>query len=258
MDKIYDADFIYKFAEKVSYLIFGPVFRIIPLTPNQITLFNFFVNNLSAVYFFSLGTHLGYLIGLFFCFISAVFDWMDGWVARTKELSSKAGGWLDPATGFIWQHLLVAAIVLGVYNSQEGNYYWLLFGLLMYSGVVIANYLGNLFNDKFDFSFRTSLHDFRKSIYQSKKSTWYDKLVVEILAPTSFLTFFLFTIRYPIMFGAITNKMEVSMVIISITSLIKAVFLFITYFLYLERESRKPLVIIKSLETRERKILNQN
>jgi len=257
-DKLYDADFIYKIAERYSYRIFGPIFSRLPFSSNQVTLLNFLTNNFAAVYFFTLGTHVGYLLGIFFCLTSAVFDWMDGFVARAKATKSKAGYWLDPALDYIWQHSLAAALVIGVYISKNQNIIWLYLGMLMLVSLIAANYIGTTFKDKFDFKFRSSLTLFKEKIINSKSSTIIDTLFLEIQAPTNFLTLSFFTIRYPLMLGAIFNRMDIIIILILISSTIKTLVLFYVHYLYLDRHLfSKPLPVIKALEEREIKIASR-
>jgi phosphatidylglycerophosphate synthase len=258
-DKLYDADFIYKIAEKYSYLIFGPIFSRLPFSSNQVTLLNFLTNNLAAVYFFTLGTHAGYLLGIFFCLTSAIFDWMDGFVARVKVTKSKAGYWLDPALDYVWQHSLAAALVIGVYLSKNQNIVWLYIGMFMLASLIAANYIGTTYKDKFDFRFRSSLTVFKKKIINSKNSTIIDTLFLEIQAPTNFLTLSFFTIRYPLIIGAIFNRMDIIILLMLISSIIKALVLFYVHYLYLDRHLfSKPLLIVKALEEREIKIIHTN
>lgn len=253
--KVYDTDFIYNISETLSYKFFGKFFLWLPLTPNQITFFGFLLNGLPAAYFFSLGTRFGYLIGILFCIIYSIFDWMDGFVAKNKGLSSNAGGFLDPMFDFIWQHLLIAGLALGVYNSKGQSYQWLVLGFLTLVSMVVANHIGVIFRDKFDFKFRSTLTDFRKEIKKDKRTDLFDLLVMQILAPTHFIFNFIFTIRYPLVFGAILNKMDLTMLFILLTQTTRAASLFLTYTLYLDRDkafTKRP--IIRALEPREIKL----
>lgn len=255
--KVYDTDFIYHITESLSYKFFGKLFVWLPLTPNQITFFGFLLNGLPSAYLFSLGTHIGYLIGILFCIAYAIFDWMDGFVAKSKGLGSNSGGFLDPMFDFIWQHLLVAGLALGVYNSKGQSYPWLVLGFLTLVSMVVANHNGVIFRDKFDFKFRSTLTDFREEITKNKKTNLFDLLGMQILAPTHFIFNFLFTIRYPLVVGAILNKMDIIMLFILLAQTTRAAVLFITYTLFLDREkasAKRP--IIHALEHREIKLQN--
>lgn len=249
--RLYETDFIYNFNEAISYKLFGRLFLLLPFTPNQITALGFLLNGLPSIYFFSIGTHLGYLLGILFSLTYSIFDWMDGYIAVNKNLKSNAGGFLDPMFDFIWQHLLIASLVLGVYNSKNQNYTWLVIGLATLVSLVVANYIGEIFKEKFDFKFRSLLGDFRKEIRQNKRSDLLDLLDLQILAPTHFIFGLLFTIRYLLVIGAIFNRMDIVIIFILIQQLVRATALISTYILYLNRipnSSCRP--IIKALESR--------
>lgn len=249
--RLYETDFIYNFNEAVSYKLFGRLFLLLPFSPNQITALGFLLNGLPSIYFFSLGTHLGYLLGILFSLTYSIFDWMDGYIAVNKNMKSNAGGFLDPMFDFIWQHLLIASLVLGVYNSKNQNYIWLVIGLTSLISLVVANYIGEIFKEKFDLKFRSLLGDFRKEILRNKKSGFLDLLGLQILAPTNFIFGLLFTIRYLLVIGAITNRMDIVIVFIMIQQIVRATALISTYVIYLNRipnNSRRP--IIKALESR--------
>ncbi|MEK7064525.1 MAG: CDP-alcohol phosphatidyltransferase family protein [Patescibacteria group bacterium] len=250
--KVYDTDFLYKISESLSYRLFGPLFAKLPFSHIQITVANFFTSGLASVYFFTLGTHWGYLLGIFLCFTYSILDWMDGFVAKSRGIQSALGGWLDPALDYVWQHLLVAGLVLGVYQSKDQNYPWLVIGMASLVSLVVANYIGDIFRDKFDFKFRSSLADFRDEITTNKKIGWVDLLGLEILAPTNFISIFLFTIRYQLILGALLNRMDIVMLIILGTQMIRSVVLFYTYALYLDhREGASARVIVRALERRK-------
>lgn len=250
--KVYDADFLYKISEWLSYRIFGPLFVRLPFSHTQITVVNFFTNGLASVYFFTPGTHAGYLWGIFFCFTYSILDWMDGFVAKSRGIQSILGAWLDPALDYVWQHMLVAGLILGVYQSKDQNYQWLLIGLAALISLLSANYIGEILRDKFDFKFRSSLSDFRKEIISDKKTSLLDLIGLEILAPTNFIFIFLFTIRYQLIFGALVNRMDMVLLLILIAQLTRAFMLFYIYSLYLDHLQGAPArVIVRALARRK-------
>lgn len=252
--KSYDADFLYHFFEGSAYRIFGPLFVKLPFSHMFITVAGFPLFGLPAVYFFTLGTHFGYLIGLALAYAHSVFDWMDGFVAKARGINSITGAWLDGALDVIWQNLLVAGLVLGVYNSKNHDPLWVVIGLASFVSLVVANNLGNTFRDKFDFKFRSTVTDFRNEITRNKKSGLLDHTVLQILAPTHFIFNFLFTIRYQLVVGGLLNRMDVVLISILIAQTIRASSLFFTYALYMDRFDRpgRPMwVVVRALVARE-------
>ncbi|MBW2037718.1 MAG: CDP-alcohol phosphatidyltransferase family protein, partial [Deltaproteobacteria bacterium] len=229
-----------------------------PFSPNQITIVNFLTSNLAATYFFSRGTYKDNLRGLFFCAISAISDWMDGMIARKRGLSSKGGAFLDPTLDFVWQNLLVAGIVFGVFINKNQNLFWLATGLLALVSMVMANYLTSVYSDNFGFSFRGEYGAITKKVDSSKRVDIFDKLCLEMLIYRKFSFIFLFTIRYPLLLGALFDRLDLFLILLLFTSLFKVISLFYLYFLFLEADKKKEnRVIIEALRHRHRSWLRE-
>lgn len=246
-----DPDFVQNWARQISLRLFLGFFDKIGISPNKITVINFFTNNLAAVYFFSRGNYIGNLIGLFFCLSSAALDYIDGAIARKRGIKSKLGGWLDATLDFIWQNLLLCAIVYGVFISKEQNILWLIVGFFAIIGVVVSSHMGSEYNRTFGLNLYTDSLGFinRK---ENKGATFTDKLFVNIITPTNFLFILLFTIRYFIAIGALFNIMNIVLCAIMIFSITKAVVLFYIYILFFQyRDGKKVrhLELIKILDT---------
>ncbi len=252
--KICDHDyFLNSFNGKLAIGIFGPIFSRLPFSPNQITVFNFLINDLLSVYFFSRGTYRDNLIGLFFCGLGAIADKMDGFIARKRGLTSELGGWLDAILDLVWQNLLVGAIVFGVFTSKNNSPLWLAIGLFAIVSLAMSNRLRSLYRDKFDLGFHSDVAGFRKRISSDEDTTILGKISLQILTPTNFFFLFLFTIRYFIVLGALINRMNVALLMIVASCFFRAVILFYVYALFLadeKKESRRP--IIKTLHLRRR------
>ncbi len=215
-------DFICNFIYNLSIKGFLNLFDKLGVTPNQISLINFFVNNLLAVFFFSRGTYLGNLLGLFFCGLSAIFDYIDGAIAQTKQMQTKLGGWLDPMLDFVWQNMLICAIIYGVILTK-GVTFWLPVGLLTIVGVVISNRMGYQFIKSFGLdAFYKGAPDFVKFL-EANKLHLIEIIVINIIIPTKFIFILFFTLRYLIVLGAVFNIMPLALFLIMIFSLIKAV-----------------------------------
>lgn len=247
------ADFIYLFSEKISHKFFLEIFCRLPLSPNQITLINFFFNNLAAVFFFSLGKTWANWVALFFLASSAIWDWMDGEKARKKKIVSKQGIYLDAALDFVWQKLLIAGISVGVYLSSGKNFLWLVVGSLALVSLVFVNYLSWVFETEFGFGFRGDYEEFFKRIDSAQKKSFFDKFSLEILTFRKFIFIFFFTIRYPLLLGAIFNRLNLFLIFLIITSLVRGIWLFYLYFIFLEsRDKRSEMLIIQALNEREK------
>jgi len=233
-------DFICNFIYNLSMRGFLDFFDKLGLTPNQISLINFFINNLLAVFFFSRGTYLGNILGLVFCGLSAIFDYIDGAIAQTKQMQTKLGGWLDPMLDFIWQNMLICAIIYGIISTR-GVTFWLPVGLLTIIGVVISNQMGNQFIKSFGLdAFYKGAPDFT-TVVETNKLNLIETLIVHIIIPTKFIFILLFTLRYFIVLGAVFNIMPLALFLIMIFSLIKAVVSVTVYALFLRYQDNKIL-----------------
>ncbi|MEK6939563.1 MAG: CDP-alcohol phosphatidyltransferase family protein [Nanoarchaeota archaeon] len=85
------------------------------ITPNQVSVFSFFLAAVSAAFFIR-GGFMNQVLGVIFASLYVIFDCVDGNIARVKQLKSVKGHWLDGAGGFIITPLLLFSLLYG-----EGN-----------------------------------------------------------------------------------------------------------------------------------------
>ncbi len=114
------------FAEAVS----GPFMR---FSPNSISVSSLILA-LAAGLFFYIGNYY-LIIAVLFVALSALFDAVDGQVARAKNLASKRGDYID----HVIDRYSDIAIITGIGLSHPGNAVILAFAL---SGVLLTSYLG--------------------------------------------------------------------------------------------------------------------
>ncbi len=92
-----------------------------PVTPNQVTVCTVVPALLSGV-FFSLGSFVPALLGVFFFYVWSVADHVDGSLARRKQLFSKYGQFLDDAFDNVASTLVFLGIFLGfvgLWNAED-------------------------------------------------------------------------------------------------------------------------------------------
>jgi archaetidylinositol phosphate synthase len=114
------------FAKAVS----GPFMR---FSPNSISVSSLILA-LAAGLFFYIGNYY-LVIAVLFVALSALFDAVDGQVARAKNLASKRGDYID----HVIDRYSDIAIITGIGLSHPGNAVILAFAL---SGVLLTSYLG--------------------------------------------------------------------------------------------------------------------
>ena len=235
-----DPDFLQTAAREfaLKYLL-SPIERL-GISPNQITVLNFFFMNLPAVYFFSRGDYKFNLLALAFCLFSGLVDYIDGTVARKRGISSGIGEWLDSTLDLIWQIMLLCGISLGVFTAQGQDTGWLVVGLLSITGIVVANYISMQFQDRLRINFYKDVTAL-SLIFKSQKLSSREDFFANILAPGKFIFIFLFTIRYLIALGALLNLMQYVLLIIALAAFLKSAVLFYIYFLYFRFEEGKEV-----------------
>ena len=94
----------------------------LPITPNMVTAVVFLIGVLSGPLAF-LGTPLGFALGGFCYWFSAVLDGCDGEISRLKYLGSPLGAWLDTVV----DDLVCLSYISGMYLSlarTAGHPYW--------------------------------------------------------------------------------------------------------------------------------------
>lgn len=95
------------------------------ITPNQLTVGSFIIGIISALCFIK--GKLSYdLLGVFLFLIAFFFDFVDGDLARLKNMSSVYGEWLDAVSGKIETVLLYLGICLGQSRHYSPEIVWIL------------------------------------------------------------------------------------------------------------------------------------
>ena len=111
--------FYYKFIKRpISYPLTWWVYKNTTCGPNIFTYIGFAFAFLAA-FLFSQGTY-GFLIAGFIAFfIYELFDDFDGVIARSKNIRSRRGGWLDILAGTIGKTMLIAGISIGAFRVTQ-------------------------------------------------------------------------------------------------------------------------------------------
>ncbi len=87
------------------------------ITPNQVSIFSFFLAAISAVFFLR-GEYLNQVIAVIFSLLYLIFDCVDGNIARVKQLKSLKGHWLDGIGGFIITPVLLFSLLWGMHDPS--------------------------------------------------------------------------------------------------------------------------------------------
>ena len=87
-----------------------------PATPNKVTVFSFILSIIGA-FFFLQGGYKNIVIGALFAFGYIIFDFVDGEIARAKNMISKKGYYMDVLVGFINYPMLIFCLAYGLKNN---------------------------------------------------------------------------------------------------------------------------------------------
>ena len=122
------------------------------ITPNQISLWSFFIGIFAAL-FFALGDYIYLIIGGILAHISSIIDGCDGEVARLKLIETKYGGWFDAVLDRYADAIIVFGMVYGHWILHNDIIIWTI-GFMALMGSFINSYTA----DKFDAIFRKEIN----------------------------------------------------------------------------------------------------
>jgi len=174
------------------------------MTPNQVTITRLLLFPPAAAYFFSMShNHLNLLIGAILYWMFGLFDYVDGEVARIRSMASPLGEQLDTDVDKIGLRIVLLGITLGAYNQVHSVFVWV---------VAFFVLLG------------ISMKDFIFLRTGSEQET--------SLKIPSRLVLNLFTLpEYLLIYGALLNRMYLSLMITAVVVNIRWVAHFMQYYL---------------------------
>ena len=120
--------FLRKFYRIAGIYIAEKINKHTSITPNQITLFSFFLA-LLASYFIYIGKYPYLIFSSFLIVLAHVLDYADGSLARIKGTSNTFGRWLDMFTDQFALVILFYAAIMSVFRDT-GDYVVLIYGPL--------------------------------------------------------------------------------------------------------------------------------
>ncbi|AGO61602.1 MULTISPECIES: CDP-alcohol phosphatidyltransferase family protein [Ferroplasma] len=103
------------------------------INPNTISILSLVFAALAGIFYYL--SHYFLLLAFIFIIFSALFDALDGKIARLKNISSKKGDMLD----HVFDRYSDMFIILGMTFSIYGNVYFGLFAIL---GILLTSYMG--------------------------------------------------------------------------------------------------------------------
>ena len=245
-------DFVHKLYYKHLSKPVSKALYSIGMTPNKITVINFIFALSCGFYFFSRGTYIGNLSGLGVFVICVVLDYADGDIAKRYNMQSQFGLWLDGYGDLIIHNFVMAAVCLGILRSQSlFNQDTLTLWIIIY--LVLNSTLQSIsihYNNRFGFDSYKGSEVFR--IYMDQKHTLLNRFFKNIVDPTSsWIGLFLFTIRWVLVIGILTNMMLPAFIFILSVTAFRFVLMFLIYGLrLLEYDVLWIVQVLKKMEQR--------
>lgn len=112
------------------------------LTPNHLTIAAFIIGSVGAFFYLG-GDHRSFVIAGILIYVSTILDGADGMLARSKNLSTRFGAYLDLYLDRVTDFLVFGAMMTGYYyqSGRLGFYILSLIGLAMYMLMTVAYYI---------------------------------------------------------------------------------------------------------------------
>lgn len=107
-----------------------------PITANMITCFGLFLV-IPMAYLLSSGKYLPQIIGAFVAYVIIFVDYLDGEIARRKNIATIFGDWLDAMVDEIREFVIILSLGIGVYKLTGNHIYLLLAYVMMASDALI-------------------------------------------------------------------------------------------------------------------------
>jgi phosphatidylglycerophosphate synthase len=207
------------------------------ISPNQITLFNMFFTIIYAGVLFARGTYSDNILALGVCFVNVLLDYIDGDLAKSAGKVTPLGVWLDTGGDILVQVCIMGAIMYAVKSPL-----WLL--ILYFISRNASSYTSFLYNSVFGFDSYKGSELFRT--YMDSKKTLLNRVLKNIIDPTaSWIGILLFTVRYWIIIGALTGRMDITLFVVTFTTTIQWMVLFVLYGFHLAEY--KGLLVLQAL-----------
>lgn len=210
------------------------------VTPNQVTAYNFVYTMVFGVWCFASGH---YFAGLFVCLFNGLLDYIDGDLARVTGKKSSLGGWLDTGGDVIIQNSIMAAIAYSLLSGR-GHGPIPAAVMLYFVGNAAMNLISFHYNATFGFSSHVGSELFRR--YMDEKPHLLNRFLKNLIDPTASPVGMIFwTVRYWIVIGVFSGRMDIAFLIITALTTFKWIAMYVIYAWHLA--GYKKLWILQAL-----------
>ena len=199
-----------------------------PITANQVTVFRICLTIPFSFYFFSQGKYLYNLIGLVFVLAMMTLDFVDGELARQKNMTSKLGKYLDEGFDMVIVLTILFSIFIGVLKATDYKDLWSIFFVFFLINNLYQIILINEFTKKTTYTLTSEnrILNIEEKYKASNLITFIDSIFLCIIdVHRRSISKICFTISYVLMLTILTNQIFFGFVFLSITYLIRNIFL---------------------------------
>lgn len=205
--------------------------------PVHVTLARFLIATPVSLYFFSRGTYVSNILGLFFYMIIAILDWVDGKLARLMKLGKETkplGKFVDYTLDRMLMLIVLGSIFYAGLHSTQGNV-WMMLVVVYFTIFFFLTTLLYEFDSTFNVTFK-EYPQIEKRMHEIQKTPKImDKFLYNLInVHNNSITKFCFSVSYPLFIGIILNQLI-------------ATFIFITFMLIL-RSSAISWIMYDSLK----------
>lgn len=220
------------------------------VTPNQITWLRFVLAAPLSWFFFSRGDYLGNVVGLAVYIGLAIFDWVDGELARLTQRTSALGKFLDDTLDHIVTLIVLTSFIYAGLHSAKG-YDWSLLALFFWASYFFQTVLLTEFDQLFGIDFDDYPEIGKKMSAEGSPVAWQDRLLFSLIyVHQSSLSKFVFSISYPLFLGIAVNQLFPTFIFLTGAMLIRSLgVLVVMYRTLRDKPDRSPLIkVLRSLK----------
>lgn len=224
------------------------IFNTIGISPNAVTISRFFIFVCPAVIFFFIGGYFYNLLGLFLMLTSVFFDLVDGDMARNFNKKTKLGEILDKYFDIISINLILSAITINLFSSENPLRYFSLFAIV---GQTLSTEVSKFYEDKFGITCGKILSSDIELMVNKNRVDLASNILIELLSPSHIFSLLFSTMKYYLIAGILFGILPITITLYSIAINFRWITLFIVLWRYYSIATDKKKYLFKTLEVIE-------
>ncbi len=221
----------------------------IGVSPNGVTISRFFIFVCGAVVCFFIGGYFYNLLGLFLMLGSAFFDLVDGEIARNFNKKTKLGEILDEYLDIVSINLILLAITINLFSSENPLRYFALFAIV---GQILSVEISRFYENKFGITCVKTQFSDNELMVNKNRVDLASNILIELLSPSHIFSLLFSTMKYYLISGILFGILPITIAFYSIAINFRWIILFIALCRYYSIPTDKKKYLFKTLEHVER------